>query len=265
MKSVVLCADDFGLSEAVNNGILKLAKNRRLSAISCMTAQPFWQDGSQYLKQLDGVAVGLHFDLTENNSPYALLELMKKSVTRRLDVSLVRDLFLQQLDNFESTMGRAPDFIDGHQHVHQFPQVRNVILEAMAQHYPDVLKKPWLRLSRPLIMDHDAAFKALVLRLVSLGTQRDFQRYGFKCNSTFSGMYSLSPDASFSGLMMKWLQSCRSGVLMMCHPAVFDTFGGDSDPVAKARQCEFDFLNSRAFSNILKENSIELSPTPLLN
>ena len=34
-----------------------------------------------------------------------------------------------QLRMFVHTFGRAPDFIDGHQHVHLFPQIRDAVLE----------------------------------------------------------------------------------------------------------------------------------------
>lgn len=39
-KTIVLCADDFGLDPGVSEGILKLAHMGRLSAVSCMVNMP---------------------------------------------------------------------------------------------------------------------------------------------------------------------------------------------------------------------------------
>ena len=37
-----------------------------------------------------------------------------------------------QWQRFVTVMGRAPDFIDGHQHVHILPQVRHALIEYLA-------------------------------------------------------------------------------------------------------------------------------------
>ena len=64
MKPVVLCADDFGLTEGVSRGILELARMGRLSATSAMTNCPAFPRMAPGLADLDGVAVGLHLNLT---------------------------------------------------------------------------------------------------------------------------------------------------------------------------------------------------------
>src|SRR5689334_15435364 len=65
VKKVVLCADDFGLSDGVSCGILELARNGRLSATSAMTNLPGWRRAAPQLAELRGeIAVGLHLNLT---------------------------------------------------------------------------------------------------------------------------------------------------------------------------------------------------------
>jgi predicted glycoside hydrolase/deacetylase ChbG (UPF0249 family) len=43
MKRIVLCADDFGQSAAISQGILQLVQAGRLSAVSCMTEADSWR------------------------------------------------------------------------------------------------------------------------------------------------------------------------------------------------------------------------------
>ena len=62
--------------------------------------------------------------------------------------------------------GRPPDFIDGHQHVHLFPQVRDAVLKVVAEAAPDA----WVRQcgrARSARRLHDR--KALVLDVLELG------------------------------------------------------------------------------------------------
>src|SRR5512138_3236227 len=65
MKTVTLCADDFGLNEPVSRGIIELAEASRLSAVSCMSASPHWREHASWLAPLRGkIDIGLHLTLT---------------------------------------------------------------------------------------------------------------------------------------------------------------------------------------------------------
>lgn len=261
-KPIVICADDFGLSSEINRAILTLAKKGHISATSCMPMQQHWQAGAESLKELKTIALGLHFDLTEEGHPFSLLDLMIKSQLRQLDKAFIRRLFVEQLDAFEGVMERSPDFIDGHQHVHQFPVVRSVIMDVLSERFGGRADKPWLRYSNPAVSGHDASLKALVLRLISLGGGRFFNRHGFATNREFLGMYSLSEDASFAEYMAGWLSSCGADTLFMCHPGDFECLEQATDGMARARQNEFDFLNSAEFAQLLEVNSCSVVSTP---
>src|SRR5919112_15611 len=64
-RSVVLCADDFGLADGVSRGIVELAAMGRLSATGAMTNMPGWRRAAADLTPLEGqIAVGLHLNLT---------------------------------------------------------------------------------------------------------------------------------------------------------------------------------------------------------
>ena len=69
-QGVILCADDFALTEGVSEGILRLAEQGRLSAIGCMTASPLWRS---LAGRLDGVEsrcdIGLHLSEWDEHDP----------------------------------------------------------------------------------------------------------------------------------------------------------------------------------------------------
>lgn len=262
LKPVVLCADDFGMSTGINRAILNLCHNGRLSAVSCMTDMPCWQQDAPALLELRGpVSVGLHFNLTEGSESKKLPQLMQQALTGRIDKAWVSTKLRQQLDAFAATTGSIPDFIDGHQHVHIFPGIRDVLLDTLHTRYSGAL--PWIRQVRPELSGHDARLKAIILQLMGRGFVPATGRYpGLQLSAAFAGLYSLQPDADFAALLEGWLNQLPAGGLIMCHP-------GDTDPastsgMALTRRKELTYLASDAFANLLQRCQVQLSPQPAL-
>ena len=63
-KAIGICADDFGLEAGVNEGILQLVAQGRLSAVSCLTQGASFRQDSAKLASMD-VDIGLHLNFTE--------------------------------------------------------------------------------------------------------------------------------------------------------------------------------------------------------
>lgn len=258
MKTFVLCADDFGYSEAVNRGILDLVAKGRLSAVSCMSDRAAWPEAAQALQPYaNQVAVGLHFNLTETQEPIPLVKLMQQSFSGRIDQQYVEMALLQQLEAFEQAWGRAPDFVDGHQHVHIFRGIRETLLHCLQQRYPT--QKPWLRQVNPSLSGHDATLKAIVLRALGQGFSAQAQAAGFRLSAHFAGLYSLNPQADFPKLLGHWLTALPEGALIMCHPGALSP---SQTGMALTRRQEYDWLASDAFALDLKQRHLRLSPTP---
>ena len=63
---------------------------------------------------------------------------------RRLDPEIIRAEVIMQIAAFRDLFGRAPDFVDGHQHVQLYPQVRDGLLAAVKEKAPEA----WVRQAR---------------------------------------------------------------------------------------------------------------------
>ena len=62
---IMLCADDYAMTEGVTRSILELASAARLSATSAMTTSRHWPDAAEKLARArDRVSTGLHVNLT---------------------------------------------------------------------------------------------------------------------------------------------------------------------------------------------------------
>lgn len=257
----MVCADDFSLNSEVSAGILELLGAGRLSATACMTQSPRWREDAAGLREFLGrVDVGLHLNFTQAFTGYfakqafslSLPAVMALSSLRVLPTGKLRACIVQQLDHFEQVLGVRPDFIDGHQHVHVFPQIRDCLLEECARRYGT--GKPWIR----SLVDLRAAggLKGRVLQ--AMGAQRchaQCEAQGFGQNTAFAGLYNLQPDTAFDEQMRNWLDALPSGGLIMCHPAR-DLAHDDAHPAA--RVAEYRYLMSDKWLHALADNRVTL-------
>ncbi|MBC7452097.1 MAG: ChbG/HpnK family deacetylase [Massilia sp.] len=262
---MALCADDYALHEGVDDAVCALLAQRGLTAVSCMSGAPRWHnyaaprlremaDGAGAQKATNSVAdIGLHLNLTESfgQQDTSLAGVIVKSYTRRLDREALRTRFARQFDAFEDGMGRTPDFIDGHQHVHQFPVVRDIVLELIASRYGE--RTPWVRST--LAGSGLLSPKQALLGLLGGWTlARRLRAANILTNAGFAGVYGFDSD-DYAGLFEQWLLRAREGMLLMCHPAISS---GAHDPIGCQRQREYGFFSSDAFATMLAARGVRL-------
>lgn len=267
--ALCICVDDFGLHEAINEAVLRLAEGARISSTSAMVRGAAWADGAARLRRAGAprVEVGLHLDFTEPLIEGGLVRLplprlIVASYARRLDPARLRRAITLQLDAFEAELGRPPAFVDGHQHVHQLPQVRDALLDVLAARYAEAGARPWLRSTRPrrgwlgsLAREPKAA---VIAALGEHALRRRALRRGFRLNGTLLGVYDFAVDAGrYQDLLDGWLTHARSGDVLMCHPAAAPVPG---DQIAAARTLEFAVLNSAWFAHRLQQADHHAAP-----
>lgn len=266
-KKILLCADDFGLNPGVSQGILKLVRQNRLSAVSCMVNVPeFALQASELIALKDRVQIGLHFNLTEgcllsreNRACFTLNRLLLKTQSRLISSALFGNEFHAQLDRFIEVVGSYPDFIDGHQHIHQLPVIRTILLKAYKERLQG--RGIFVRSTYPALTLPQFRFKAAILAKTG-GKQFHslLKKEHIAHNKYFAGVYDFSPDANYRILFRQWLQRAADNTLIMCHPGE----GRDSnDVIASARRIEMDYFLSDDFLHDCEEHRIQLTTSPI--
>lgn len=267
-----LCADDYGLSPGVSAAIRDLVARGRLNATSAMVVAPgFGAAEAQALSALKRtaprLAIGLHFTLTAPFAPlspgYAPLRdgtflplraTLTAAMLGRLQPEAIGRELRAQIAAFVQAFGFPPDFIDGHQHVHIFPQVRDAII-AVAR---DSLPAAWLRQceGRTLRLSNP---KAWLLDALSRGFRRRAQAAGIAVNPAFDGSYRFAADADYARLFPDFLDRLPDGGLVMCHPGFVDDELRRLDPLTDLRAREYAFFAGDAFPAILSQRGFTLS------
>lgn len=249
----VLCADDFALTEGVSRSILELLGDGRLSAAGAMTNRPHWRRLAPEFAAFSGRAdLGLHLNLTCAAPLGAMPRVAPGGALPRLG-ALARAAAAssqaraeiaaeigRQLDAFEDALGRPPDFLDGHQHVHVLPGVRRAVLDALSGRYPagavylrDPVDSPGAIMVRGV-----AVTKALVIAGLSLGLRRQAGRRGVPVNRGFSGASPFDPRRDFDADLRRFLVVPGQAHLVMCHPGHIDDELRGLDPVVATRPLE---------------------------
>ncbi len=277
-KPLVLCADDYGISPGVGRGIRALAAAGRLSATSCMTVFPEWRDEAPRLAEVsDRIGIGLHLTLTDH-APLgpmprlapggrlpALGRLIRLAHTGRLDRTEIAGEIARQLDAFEAAIGRSPDFVDGHQHVHVLPTVRDAVLELFEGRLDP--RRSWLRscvepTARILRRRVDAS-RALVIASLARPLHRHAARSGIPGNRGFAGVTSFRPGRSAEADFGAYLRYSGPRPLVMCHAGEPDDVLARRDPIVAARADEFRFLAGDRFAELLDEHGLQLVRDPV--
>jgi predicted glycoside hydrolase/deacetylase ChbG (UPF0249 family) len=254
-RHIWLCADDYGISPAVNVAIRDLVVRGRINATSVMVVAPNCNRSEavslNILNAIEThVAIGLHITLTAPYRPlshnfqpacdgiflsqretvwHSFLHLLRREVMG-IEIS-------SQLQEFIAAFGRLPDFIDGHQHVHLFPQIREALLSVVK----DVAPSVWVRQCGRIGPLHKrlADRKAIALDILSSSFRRLAHRYGVRVNPAFAGTYCFAKDADYAQIFPKFLRGLR--------------------------EREYLFLIDNAFPGILDTHGVTLLPLPSTN
>ena len=274
-RRIWLCADDYGISPSVNAAIRDLVLRGRVNATSVMVVTPsFTRSETLSLGILNAgdrrVAIGLHLTLTAPFHPLTkefaplvegafppLKDIMRAAFLRKLGRAALEAEIHAQLAAFSAAFGRAPDFFDGHQHVHLLPQVREVVVAAVKELAPEA----WVRqcVGAGPLFQRLSDPKGLLVDWLSRGFRRRARAVGVQTNPAFAGTYTYTADADFAALFPRFLDSMPEGGLIMCHPGVVDAELERVDPLTSLREQEYAYLKGEVFPRTLAEHGVALA------
>jgi chitin disaccharide deacetylase len=237
---MIICADDFGLSDDINQAILSLAGAGRLTAISCMINAPSFSPLSvSALRSLDDtIDIGLHLAFTEVPfvSAHSLIpSLLRKTHSYRslavrslLNRVCPDEVLLEirgQYDSFVRQVGRPPVFIDSHHHAHQLPGVRDGLLmflqELPATRVPHV-RNSYVPMGKNL-QQGVSVWKTLFISFFGKALRKRLLNHGVRTNRGFGGIYDYRYEDRYASFLVRFAQYMESetGILMV-HPGLIE-------------------------------------------
>jgi len=227
MKHLIVNADDFGLSNSINAGIINAHLNGIVTSVSMMANGEAFDDAIARVRQNPGLSVGIHFVLTEekpelppwevptlvdNNGNFfrTYRQFFQRLFTGRINFSEIRNELNAQLNKLLHA-GVKPVHADGHDHLHIFPAILDIVLDIAGEN-----GIRWIRHSHDtLTRAHSPAHLGLAA-LGKFGKKKILQR-GFCSSDHFLGT-RFSGRLSESNLL-NMINKLPPGVSeIMCHP-----------------------------------------------
>jgi chitin disaccharide deacetylase len=223
-RFLIVNADDFGLSEGVNGGIIEAHERGIVTSASLMVLKPSAPSAAAYCREHLRLSLGLHLDLGEWAYDGEAWTPVYRVVPLD-DYAVVAEELERQLSEFRRLVGRDPTHLDSHQHAHRYEPVRSAACNLGR------------RLNVPL-------------RHFSPGIQYCGSFYG----QTARGLPM--PEAISVESLLTILTDLPPGLTEVgCHPG---RVTGDESPYGPERSTEVDVLSDPRVQTLLSSQGIEL-------
>lgn len=122
---LIVNADDLGLSDGVNAGIMRAHRHGVVTSASLMVRAPAAMRAAELAAECPGLSIGLHLDIAEwehrDGSWRPVYLVVDPDDERAVRVEVER-----QLAGFRSLVGADPSHLDSHQHTHRDGAARSV-------------------------------------------------------------------------------------------------------------------------------------------
>jgi predicted glycoside hydrolase/deacetylase ChbG (UPF0249 family) len=232
---MIVCADDYGFDDDINDAILELCALGKLSAVSCATAlsrcsPSVLQELRAYESQAD---IGLHLcfadetlELTDPVEPRPLTlpsyrVFVRAAILRQVKPADITVQAALQYAQFIEKSGRKPDFIDGHLHAHQLPGVRAGLIQ-FVQSLP-IESRPYIRNTclplRELWKRRLPWLKAASIGAFGASMLAEVRAARFATNNGFAGIYDFRNWRKYPQYLPQFVDclSHPNGILVV-HP-----------------------------------------------
>jgi chitin disaccharide deacetylase len=127
-RALIVNADDFGRSAAINTGILRCCESGIVTSATLMVRWPAAGEAAR-LARGTRLSVGLHLDLGEweyrDGGWHPVYEVLEQQTPATVAAEIAA-----QLERFEHLVGAPPTHLDSHQHVHRDEPTRSALARA---------------------------------------------------------------------------------------------------------------------------------------
>ncbi|NQU99215.1 MAG: ChbG/HpnK family deacetylase [Parcubacteria group bacterium] len=144
-KRLIVSADDFGLDESINRGVIESFKNGIVTNTSILACGKAFGEAAELAKGYKELGVGIHLAINEETPTLpkdrirSLIDektgsflnypiFLKRFLARKICLNEIYSEFESQIEKFVKK-GLKPTHIDGHKHVHLIPRVFEILLE----------------------------------------------------------------------------------------------------------------------------------------
>ncbi|HAS64301.1 MAG TPA: chitin disaccharide deacetylase [Vibrio sp.] len=241
---VIFNADDFGLTEGVNNGIVAAFRHGVVRSTTFMVDMPGEAHAVTLAASMPDLKIGLHLRFTAGKPLTGHKSLVDEHglfpaisgfwQKRDFDPVEIYEEVVAQVEHYLA-LGLELSHIDGHHHAHTHPQIAPIVYEVAKQY-------------------------GVPLRGVGLAGQEE---YGCRYHFTEQFYDAKITVSHAKQLMLEHEEQCDV-LEVMCHPALVDAQLRSMSSYLAQREQELETLTSVEFISFLRERDIQVTDYSVL-
>ena len=266
---LIVNADDFGLSEGINRGIMEAVAAGVLRSTSIMVGMPAFADAVRHAGAVGNeLGIGLHFTLTagrpltrspslvrsETGDFLSLPRLIKRALAGRVKPREVADECSAQIARAREAKLELTH-LDGHHHVHVLPGIREAVRRVVHAERIPAIRRP-----RERLFGIPAWRRRLPERLLvrALADKMRPDQWRVCMTSHFVGS-TLLGASDFEARLLEVLASLPEGTTeLMVHPGYVPGDLPGADPYTTQREIELRALTSSPVREQLGSGRLDL-------
>lgn len=288
MKTLIVNADDFGLTPGVNAGILRAFHEGILTSTSIMANGPAFDDAVALTRQSPDIDVGCHLVLVGGKAvapPSEIPSLARKDgelpknlfdLTCRLWGGLIIESeiereFRAQIERVIAA-GITPSHLDTHKHTHAHPAVMNALFRVASEFKILGVRMPFERASMRDMPKTPSGTGSITQRILASAVgmsapvfRRGLKEYNLRSPEHFFGV--VLTGHMESAVLKHLIETLPEGTSeIMCHPGVCDAeLEQSSTRLKKQREKELEALTDPAILQAIETQNVRLVPYRELN
>jgi len=285
MKQLIVNADDFGLTNQVNRGILAAHRHGIVTSATLMANGEAFESAVEIARHAPDLGVGIHLNLTQGipvSPAHTIRTLVDKRgrlylspgrlwrgvVTRQVSLDDIHTELRAQIAKVRRA-GISPTHLDGHKHVHVLPGISKVVIRLAGDFGIRSVRCPVEEIPRlsTLLQSQPGVPASLIKQsLVARGVSYFARRFGARLAR--AGIFS---PAHFYGIcqtgflnirgIQDILQHLSEGTSeLMCHPGYFGTdLERTGTRLLAQREVEIQALTADSVGKLVMARNIQLS------
>lgn len=256
LKKLIINADDFGLCDSVNQGIIDSLKKGIVSDLSFMINLEEFQDSDNLLKKSSINEVGLHLNLTvgrtilgsksriadSKGNYFNLKELFLKIIKNQISS---KDIYLEIKAQLKFLIDRGYNIthIDSHRNIHILPSIMKPLLQVNKELGLNVpVRMPFEKINNPFLLTKSNAVRIFLLNVMTLNCWF-LTHYNWKIKTVGGNFFNNSKHENVFNEIVKQINKTSYQVFEIAvHPGYLSEKLRKYDSYYEPRLREIEFL-----------------------
>jgi hypothetical protein len=261
MKQLIINADDFGLTEGINEGVIYSVRHGVVTSTSLMTNTEGFSQAVNMVRQYPNLGIGIHLNLVKGKPLskastivnkdgyfYTLPQFLIRMVAKRIDFGEVKLELRSQIERIPSMQ---ITHLDSHRHTHIFPPILELVIKLAKEYKIGRVRCPLMG-SALSIKELAINYYAYIMRGVLFANM-------VKCNDDYAEMLMIEKEKNVIKSLDRFCQNMGDGVTeISCHPGFSSKGLNGIEARIHNRSKQVEILTNPQLPALFKKYSIGL-------